>query len=51
MVVGALAVIFGFLGVILCPSAVPYAELPSENAEMSAPSSAAVLYTSPDTRL
>ena len=37
MVVGAVAVILGFLGVTLRPGVVPLAHTPAENAEMSSP--------------
>ena len=43
MVVGAVAVILGFLGVTLRPAVVPHAHIPSEDAEMLSPSSAAAL--------
>lgn len=43
MVVGAVAVILGFLGVTLRPAVVPNAHIPSEDAEMLSPSSAAAL--------
>lgn len=43
MVVGAVAVILGFLGVTLRSAVVPHADIFPENAEMSSPRHAAVL--------
>ena len=45
MVVGAVAVLLGFLGVTLRPAVVPRAHIPAENAEMSSPCSPAVSRT------